>query len=72
VGRSVEAAVWRYMAMENACQAQLLAQSAGPTRPMPGAVARHTASQVGTEVGGIFSFQPYWDVVSEEEPDLFD
>jgi len=72
VGQSVEAAVWRYLALENACQVQLLAQAAGKTRPMPEDVARHTASQVGTEIGGIFAFQPYWDVVSEEEPDLFD
>ncbi|HEY2659525.1 MAG TPA: class II aldolase/adducin family protein [Caulobacteraceae bacterium] len=72
VGQSVEAAVWRYLAMENACQVQLLAQAAGPTRPMPEAVARHTAGQMGSEIGGVFAFQPYWDVVTEEEPDLFD
>ncbi|MBA4010313.1 MAG: class II aldolase/adducin family protein [Phenylobacterium sp.] len=72
VGQSVEAAVWRYLAMENACQVQLLAEAAGQTRPMPPEVARHTAGQVGSEVGGIYAFQPYWDVVSEEEPDLFD
>ncbi|HEX7760550.1 MAG TPA: class II aldolase/adducin family protein [Caulobacteraceae bacterium] len=72
VAQSVEGAVWRYLAMENACQVQLLAEAAGPTKPMPDAVARHTASQVGTEVGGLHAFQPYWDVVSEEEPDLFD
>lgn len=72
VGQSVEAAVWRYIALENACQVQLLAEAAGKTRPMPDAVARHTAGQVGTEVGGLYSFQPYWDVVAEEEPDLFD
>lgn len=72
VGQTVEAAVWRYIALENACQVQLLAEAAGPTKPMPEAVARHTAGQVGTEVGGFYAFQPYWDVVSEEEPDLFD
>jgi len=72
VGQSVEAAVWRYIALENACQVQLLAQAAGPTKPMPDAVARHTAGQVGSEIGGIFAFQPYWDVISQEEPDLFD
>jgi len=72
VGATVEAAVWRYLALENACQVQLLAEAAGPTKPMPPEVARHTAGQVGTEIGGIFAFQPYWDVVSEEEPDLFD
>ena len=72
VGHSVEAAVWRYLAMENACQVQLLADAAGGGKPMPESVARHTAGQVGTEIGGIYAFQPYWDVVSEEEPDLFD
>ena len=72
VGQSVEAAVWRYLALENACQTQLLAEAAGPTKPMPPEVAAHTASQVGSEAGGLWAFQPYWDVVTEEEPDLFD
>ncbi|MGA1798819.1 class II aldolase/adducin family protein [Sphingomonas sp. 4RDLI-65] len=72
VGHSVEAAVWRYLAMENACQAQLLAEAAGTTRPMSDAVARHTASQVGTEVGALWAFQPYWDVIVSQEPDLLD
>lgn len=72
VARSVEGAVWRYLALENACQTQLIAQAAGPTRPMPEAVARHTAGQVGTEIGSFHAFQPYWDVVADEEPDLFD
>jgi ribulose-5-phosphate 4-epimerase/fuculose-1-phosphate aldolase len=72
VGATVEAAVWRYLALENACQVQLLAEAAGQTRPMPPDVARHTAGQIGSEIGGFYAFQPYWDVVSEEEPDLFD
>lgn len=72
VAQSVEGAVWRYLAMENACQVQLLAEAAGPTRPIPDAVARHTAGQVGTEISGLYAFQPYWDVVSADEPDLFD
>lgn len=72
VGGSVQTAVWRYIAMENACQVQLMAEAAGQTRPMPDSVARHTAGQLGGEVGGIYQFQPYWDVVAEEEPDLFD
>ncbi|MDB5482261.1 MAG: class aldolase/adducin family protein [Caulobacteraceae bacterium] len=72
VAQSVEGAVWRYLAMEDACQVQLLAEAAGPTKPMPEAVARHTAGQVGSEAGAVYAFQPYWDVVSEEEPDLFE
>jgi ribulose-5-phosphate 4-epimerase/fuculose-1-phosphate aldolase len=72
VAQSVEGAVWRYLALEDACQVQLIAQAAGPTKPMPEAVARHTAGQVGSEIGAFHAFQPYWEVVSEEEADLFE
>ncbi len=71
VGPSVETAVWRYLAMENACQAQLLAEAAGTTKPVPHDVAKHTAEQVGGPYGD-FSFQPYFDLIAREEPDLFD
>jgi ribulose-5-phosphate 4-epimerase/fuculose-1-phosphate aldolase len=72
VGASVESAVWRYIAFENAAQAQLLSEAAGPTRPIPHEVALHTSGQMGSEAGGWFSFQPLWDVITREEPDLFD
>lgn len=71
VGASVETAVWRYISMENACQAQLLADAAGETRPVPHDVAMHTAAQVGGAYGD-FSFGPYFDWIAREEPDLFD
>ncbi|MRX10603.1 class II aldolase/adducin family protein [Pseudoduganella sp. FT25W] len=72
VGASVESAVWRYIAFENAAQAQLLSEAAGPTKPIPHEVALHTSRQMGSEAGGWFSFQPLWDVITREEPDLFD
>ena len=72
VGQSVESAVWRYLALENACQVQLLAEAAGGTLPMPHDVARHTASQVGTEAVAYYSFEPYWEMLTEQEPDLFE
>ena len=72
VGASVESAVWRYIAFENAAQAQLISEAAGPTRPIPHEVALHTAGQMGSENGGWFSFQPLWDVITREEPDVFD
>lgn len=72
VGASVESAVWRYIAFENAAQAQLLSEAAGPTKPIPHDVAVHTSKQMGSEAGGWFSFQPLWDVITREEPDLFD
>jgi ribulose-5-phosphate 4-epimerase/fuculose-1-phosphate aldolase len=72
VGPSLEAAVWRYFALENACQAQLLAEAAGKTKPIPHDVARSTAARVGSAAGGFYAFQPYFDRISRDEPDLFD
>jgi len=72
VGQTVEAAAWRYHALENACQIQLLAQAAGKTRPIPHKVALHTHGQIGTEQSNTRSFLPYWEVITEEEPDLCD
>ena len=72
VGQSVEAAVWRYFALENACQTQLLAEAAGTVKPMSEAIARLTRSQIGSEVAALWAFNTYWDVVVEAEPDLLD
>ena len=72
VAPSVEGAVWRYIAMENACHAQLLAEAAGTPKPVPHDIARLTAGQMGSDSGSWFAFQPYLDVVAAEEPDVFD
>jgi len=72
VGPSLEAAVWRYFAFENACHAQLLAEAAGTVKPIPHDVAQHTANQTGSDTGGFYAFQPYFDLISREEPDLFE
>lgn len=72
VGESVEAAIWRYLAMENACQTQLLAQGAGHPISMSPDMARLTRTQLGGECGAYCCFQPYWDWITAEEPDLLD
>jgi ribulose-5-phosphate 4-epimerase/fuculose-1-phosphate aldolase len=72
VGDTLESCVWRYMAMENACQTQLIAEASGHPRLMPHEVAVLTQTQVGSERTMWGGFQPYWDQVSAEEPDLFD
>lgn len=71
VGASVETAVWRYFALENACQTQLLADTAGKPKRIPHDVARRTADQIGGPYGD-FSFQPYFDMIARAEPELFD
>jgi ribulose-5-phosphate 4-epimerase/fuculose-1-phosphate aldolase len=72
VGSSVEAAIWNYIAFENACQAQLLAEAAGTPKPVSVEVARHTISQYKGADGAWLSFQPLWDLITREQPDLFD
>jgi len=71
VGPSLEIAVWRYLAMENACQAQFLVESVGGGKLVPHEVALHTAEQTSgpaSENG----FLPYFDIIARDQPDLFD
>jgi ribulose-5-phosphate 4-epimerase/fuculose-1-phosphate aldolase len=71
VGQSIESAVWRYIAMEEACRVQLLVMAAGvPRQIAPELAAR--ATKMGSEIGGIYAFQPYWELLTAQEPDLFD
>lgn len=72
VGHTVEAAAWWFITMERSCQAQLLAEAAGTPVLIAPDVAAHTARQVGSHAAGLFSFQPLWDVITAEQPDLFD
>ena len=72
VGHSVEEAAWWFITMERSCQAQLLAEAAGTPILIDADVAAHTAVQVGSRAAGWFAFQPLWDVITAEQPDLFD
>ncbi|HXA32623.1 MAG TPA: class II aldolase/adducin family protein [Acidimicrobiales bacterium] len=72
VGHSVDEAVWWFITMERSCQAQLLASSAGTPVLIDPEMARLTASQVGANASGYFSFQPLFDRILLEQPDLLD
>jgi ribulose-5-phosphate 4-epimerase/fuculose-1-phosphate aldolase len=72
VGGTIETAAWRFIAMDNAAHAQLLAEAAGKPVLIAPDIARKTAERVGTERGGIFSFQPLYDWITAAEPDLLD
>jgi ribulose-5-phosphate 4-epimerase/fuculose-1-phosphate aldolase len=71
-GYSVDEAAWTFITMERTCQAQLLAEAAGTPVPIPDEMARVTHDQVGSPVACYYSFQPLWDWITREEPDLFD
>jgi ribulose-5-phosphate 4-epimerase/fuculose-1-phosphate aldolase len=72
VGYSVDEAVWSFITMERSCQAQLLAEAAGTPVKIADEMARTTHDQTGSPVACYFSFQPLWDWITREEPDLFD
>ena len=72
VGHSVEEAAWWFITMERSCQAQLLASAAGSPVLIDPEMARLTKSQVGSHLAGWFSFQPLFDRITREQPDLFD
>ncbi|WP_233858176.1 class II aldolase/adducin family protein [Paraburkholderia sp. HD33-4] len=71
-GPSVEAAAWWYIALDNACHAQLLAQAAGTPQPIPHDVAALTHQQVGRANGARHAFDSLYEGLVEAEPELLD
>ncbi|MDA8047989.1 MAG: class II aldolase/adducin family protein [Actinomycetota bacterium] len=72
VGRSVDEAAWWFVTMERTCQAQLLAEAAGTPVPIGPEVAEKTAAQTGGHGVGWRQFQPLYELVVAEEPDLLE
>ncbi len=72
VGQSVEEAAWWFITMERTCEVQLLAEAAGTPVHIDPEYAELTASQVGSGVAGWFSFQPLFDKIVHDQPDLLD
>jgi ribulose-5-phosphate 4-epimerase/fuculose-1-phosphate aldolase len=63
--------VWWFITMERSCQAQLLAEAAGKPILIDRVNAELTKKQIGTHEAGWYQFQPLWDRISREQPDLF-
>jgi len=72
VGKSVESAVASYVSFENACQTQLLAEAAGPIKPISHEVAHHTANQIRGDDPGAYGFRPLWERIRREQPDFLE
>ena len=77
VGGSVDSAAWWFLTLERTAQSQLMAYSAAaghgstPFR-IDAEQAAATRGQVGFELAGWFQFQPIWERISADHPDLFD
>jgi ribulose-5-phosphate 4-epimerase/fuculose-1-phosphate aldolase len=72
VGDTVDAAAWWFVTMERSCQVQLLAEGAGTPHLIDPDDARFTRDQTAFPLAGWFSFQPLWDEIVRDEPDLLD
>jgi ribulose-5-phosphate 4-epimerase/fuculose-1-phosphate aldolase len=72
VGHSVDEAAWWFITMERSCQAQLLAEAAGTPVLIEPDMAKLTSTQVGSHAGGHLSFQPLYEKIVREQPDLLD
>jgi ribulose-5-phosphate 4-epimerase/fuculose-1-phosphate aldolase len=72
VGQTVDEAAWWFITMDRSCQAQLLAEAVGEPHKIPHETAKHTRGQVGLPMVGWFQFQPLWNRIIREQPDLFE
>ncbi|HLX02162.1 MAG TPA: class II aldolase/adducin family protein [Trinickia sp.] len=71
-GPSVEAASWWYIALENTCHAQLLAEASGTPQPIPHDMADLTHQQIGRASGARHAFESLYEGLVETEPELLD
>lgn len=67
-GPTVEAAAWWYIALDNACRVQLLAEAAGAPVPIDHATAQLTHERVGRPGGALFAFEALYQGLVEAEP----
>ena len=77
VGTSVDSAAWWFLTLERTAQSQLNAYAAAAgygTKPIQigAAEAELTRSQIGYEFAGWFQFQPIWERISRDFPDIFE
>jgi ribulose-5-phosphate 4-epimerase/fuculose-1-phosphate aldolase len=72
VGQTVDEAAWFFISMERSCQSQLMAEAVGKPILISHESALTAQKQVGAPNVGWFQYQPLWDVITREQPDLFD
>ena len=72
VGQSVDEAAWWFIRMERCCHVTLLAEAAGTPVLIDDDAARQVYSEAGSHAGGWYTFQPLYQRVVEDEPDLLD
>jgi ribulose-5-phosphate 4-epimerase/fuculose-1-phosphate aldolase len=72
VGETVDSAAWWFLTLERTSQSQLMAYAAGKPRQINDVAAAATYKQVGYEIAGWFQFQPLYDKIFKDNPDIVD
>jgi ribulose-5-phosphate 4-epimerase/fuculose-1-phosphate aldolase len=72
VGQSVESAAWWFITLERTAQSQLMAYAAGTPTQIDRENALATRETVGGEFAGWFQWQPLWQRISKDNPDIWD
>jgi ribulose-5-phosphate 4-epimerase/fuculose-1-phosphate aldolase len=72
VGSTVDEAAWFYITMDRSAQSQLLAEAAGKPIPIAHEAAIVARTQVGNPRVAWFQYQPLYDLIVREQPDLLD
>ncbi len=72
VGGSVDEAAWWFISMDRCCQAHLAAEAAGTPVLIDEDAAMSTYNIVGNKYAGWFSFQPLYERIVREQPDLLE
>ncbi|MBW4489799.1 MAG: class II aldolase/adducin family protein [Trichocoleus desertorum ATA4-8-CV12] len=72
VGHTVDEAAWWFITMDRSCQVQLMAEAAGKPIAIDSENAAIAQRQVGSHNIGWFSFQPLYDKIVRQQPDLLD
>jgi ribulose-5-phosphate 4-epimerase/fuculose-1-phosphate aldolase len=72
VGHTVDEAAWWFITMDRSCQVQLMAEAAGNPIAIDPENAAIAQRQVGSHNIGWFSFQPLYDKIVRQQPDLLD
>lgn len=67
VGSTVEEAAWSFIAMEQACHVQVMAEAIGTPLQTDSSMAALTASQVGSAAASKAQFDMYWDTLVADD-----
>ncbi|KAJ1810731.1 hypothetical protein LPJ77_000686 [Coemansia sp. RSA 2523] len=70
VGKTVDEAAFWFIALDKACHVQLLAEAAGTPTLIAHEVAADSHKTVGSSLSGWFNFQPYYQMITREQPDI--